>query len=369
MGGFNIEADAEVGIGGKKYDVEVDANQNGVSVDIHEHKDKGGGGSGNSGGAKSPTNSAIGKHARAYVTGRFVLELDIDRNRLPVGALVSVDGGAFKSEAVGEKVGFEGLETRSPGRQKFDDITIQVGTAMSPKFWDWLKKSVDNKYQRYDGAIVAYDYDDRERSRREFHGALISEIQFPALDAKAKQPATLTVKIAPETMAWTEGNKDHKLKMEGNDPKKQKLWVPANFRFVIDGFEDNLKWVQKVEQFSIKQNIIQNPIGNEKYVRREVGRVEYPNIAFHLPETHAKPWLKYWKEFVGEMKHDHEYHGSITYLATDCRTELMTVEFEGAGITSVSFDKHEAQSDQVRMVKVELYTEGMRLKGEPKATY
>ena len=59
------------------------------------------------------------KEARTYAATRFVLELDGQN----VGILHSVDGGHLKSEPVGEQVGGEGLVTRYPGRQKFEDIT------------------------------------------------------------------------------------------------------------------------------------------------------------------------------------------------------------------------------------------------------
>jgi phage tail-like protein len=314
-----------------------------------------------------PDISKPGKQQRAFYTGRFVLELE----NADQDMVISVDGGNFKSEAVGEKVGADGVETRYPGRQKWDDITITIGTSMSPRFWQWIKKSIENKPERRSGAIITCDFDGNERVRRDFKDALISEIQFPALDAKAKNPAFLTIKISPETMEWKEldgkrkrGNPDSPTQ---GPATKQKLWIPANFRFRLDGFpEGNMKWVQKVDQFSIKQNIINNPIGKELYIRKEAGRIEYPNLTFYVAEPYAKPWLDHWKEVVGDntKRATSERTAGIEYLSSDLGSTLMNIDFQGVGITGVSFDKHEAGNDAVRFVKVECYTETMTL--EPK---
>ena len=309
-----------------------------------------------------PSVGSPSKKQRAFFSGRFTLEIG-ERGGKAVDLVNSVDGGHFKSEAIGEQVGADGITTRYPGRQKFEDITLQVGTAMSPTFWDWIRNSLDNNYQRKNGAVVAYDFDGKERSRRTFYDALISEVGFPTLDAKAKDPAYLMVKIAPERMEWEAGSDG--ATAPRSEPSKQKLWVPSNFRFRIDGFStEMMKWVQKVDAFTLKQNIILNPIGRELYVRKEVGRVEYPNLTFYVPETYGKPWIEYWKTFVGKGEHTskNEHTAMIEYLSSDLTRVLMQIDFGGVGITGVTFDKHEAGTDSMRMYKIECYSESMKLR-------
>src|SRR4051812_41501918 len=101
-----------------------------------------------------PATEPGSKDARTYVSGRFELELDGE----VCGVLSAIDGGHFKSEAIGEQVGGEGLVTRSPGRQKFEDVTTTAGSTISPRFWKWIKSSIDNNPIRYRGAIVARDF-------------------------------------------------------------------------------------------------------------------------------------------------------------------------------------------------------------------
>jgi phage tail-like protein len=304
---------------------------------------------------------ALGKDkpSRAYANTRFVLELD---GAGPVGVLTSIDGGHFKSEPIGQQVGQEGLVTRYPGRQKWDEFTIQVGTSMAKPFWDWIQASIDLKPQRKNGAVVALDFDGYERGRRTFQNALISEIQFPALDAKAKAPAFISVKIAVEYMEYKYSSQGAKRSNPEATLAKQKQYVPANYQVNIDKVGPAIsRHVVKVDPVTIKQNIILNPIGNEKWARIEAGRIDQPMLSLYVPETYGDPWMKWWKSFVGEVEHDsgNESSGSIVYLASDCSTHLLSMEFKGIGITSVTFDKHEAGSEAIRNLKVDLYTETM----------
>lgn len=300
------------------------------------------------------------KDARTYVSGRFELELDGHS----CGVLTAVDGGHFKSEPIGEQVGGDHLVTRYPGRQKFEDITLTVGSAMSPQFWTWVKSSIDHKPSRRNGAIVARDFDNRERSRRTFKDALIAEVGFPQLDAASKGPKQVTVKISPETMSYAEGSGAQAAAGSG-DVTKQKQAIPSNFRVTIDGIDaDDTKRVSKVDAFAIKQNIITAPVGGLLYAPKEAGRMEFPTLTVYVPESHAEPWVKWWEKFVGAGEHigKNERTGSITYLDSSLTKTLLQIELQGVGITGLTFDKLDAQTDKIRQLKVDLYVESMSLK-------
>jgi phage tail-like protein len=297
------------------------------------------------------------KGSRAFAISRFILELD----GVNCGVLLSVDGGNFKSEAIAQQVGPEGLVTRYPGRQKFEDITITVGTSMAPGFWNWIASSIAMNPQRKTGAIVACDFDGNERARRSFRDALIAEIQFPACDAKAKSPAAMTVKISPEYMEYSSSMGPKRTNPE-TSLTKQKMWVPANYRLSLEKIDGGTtRHVTKIDSITIKQPIIVNPIGNMKWASLEGGRVEQPTLSVYVPETYSSPWYKWWKSFVGEMEHDpsNESTASLEFLASDCSTTLMTLSFQGVGITGLTFDKHDGGGDQIHTIKVELYTEQM----------
>jgi phage tail-like protein len=310
-----------------------------------------------------PSELSSPKKKRAYIAGRFSLELDGADTDVFVA---SVDGGNFKSEAIGEQVGGENLVTRYPGRQKFEDITLQVGTTRGKTFWEWVKHSIDGNPSRRNGAIVTRDNDHFVRARRTFIDALISEVQFPELDAKAKGPKLITVKIAPEQLRYEEKIEPPPERQEQKKDlhEPQKMAVPANFSLTVEGMDREVtRQVVKIDAFSVKQNIIDNPVGGMLYARREAGRLEFPTLSVQVPQTYAKPWMDWWQEFVGRGNHvqKNERTAAISYLDSTLGKTLLTLHLYGVGITGVSFDKHEGGSDSIRTAKVDLYVESIVL--------
>lgn len=299
---------------------------------------------------------------RTYTGGRFAFEFD---DKMSAGFVSGIDGAHFKADAVVYQQGADFHVSKYAGRAKYDDITINVGAAMSPPFWKWVASSLDGKPQRRNGALVGYDFDFCERSRRSFFSGLIAEIGFPALDGASKNSAGLTVKITPEHIEYKKGD-GHKLSgsQAQDQMTKQKRWLTSNFRFSLDRFKggDAMKSV-KVEAFTVKQNVIDNPVGNEKYSRKEVGRLELPNIVVTFPESQMEEWMKWWDESVAKGNRKDQYTtGVITYYASDMSTELMHIELAGVSLLSIELDKYEAHKEAIATAKATLNIEGLALK-------
>lgn len=299
----------------------------------------------------------------AYSAGRFTLELDGKGEQ--AGFVTGIDGGHFKTAgAVSSMVGAGNYVTRYTGKPAYDDITITVGMAMSSRFWAWVKSSLDNKPERRNGALVSYDFNSKERARRTFYGALISEVGFPALDAGARSAAALNVKIAPERIEFKNGD-GSSLQAAGalNQLQKQKMWLTCNFRFELERFkgDDSLRHC-KIEAFTVKQNVIANPIGYELDTRKEVGRLELPQIVVSFPEARVENWLKWWNTAVAQGNRKDQYTtGMIAYLASD-QSELMRIELEGVSLASIEVDKYEAGKESIAMAKATLNIERLTLK-------
>ncbi|MCU1280194.1 MAG: hypothetical protein JWM53_3740 [bacterium] len=303
-----------------------------------------------------------------YTGGRFAFEFD---DKHPEGFVSGIDGAHFKSEPVSYQQGADRFVSKYAGRAKYDDITINVGAAMSPPFWKWVASSLEGKPQRRNGALVGYDFDFHERSRRSFRDGLIAEIGFPALDAASKSSATLAIKITPEFVEYKKGDGGQLTGGQAQDQMtKQKRWLTSNFRFRLDRFKnsDAMRSV-KVEAFTVKQNVIDNAVGSEKWARKAVGRLELPQIVVTFPESQMEEWMKWWDDTVAKGNRKGQYtHGLITYLANDLRTELMHVELTGVSLLSVELDKYEAHKEAMASAKATLNVEGLTLKMEPKGT-
>lgn len=317
---------------------------------------------------------AASTKTRPYISSRFVLELDDAHAGQFMGTLQTIEGGTFKSELLEEKVGSTGAVTKYPGRPKFEDVTVTVGMAMAPRFWEWIEKSFSYDARRADGSLVALDYNNREQWRRRFTGALIREVSFPTLDGAAKEPAYLTVKFSVESIKEeTSGN--NKYPGEQNAPnewERQRMWLPSMFTFKVDGISKDPSETCKIDSFSVKQEIIENPIGMFLENQKEPGRVDFPSLAVTILQRDAGPWVKWWDELVREGKHEtsRQRNGHIWYLSRDdvgsgnlTRKPLLTLDLFGVTILGLGPVKHDSKQQQLQKVKLDLACERIALKG------
>jgi phage tail-like protein len=298
---------------------------------------------------------------RGYTAGRYALEID----GIMAGWLHSAEGGHATSDVVNEKIGPDRLQRKNTGNVKYEDITLTCGTGMSKGFYEWLKATLDRQYQRKNGAIVSCDYNYKELSRREFHNALITEIGFPALDAASKDAAKMTIKFRPEfTRTQTTTGGAAKAALPANVQKK---WLPSNFRLQIPGLDCTK--VNKVEAITVKQKVVENPIGQVRDYQKEPANVESPNLIITLPEANAAGFLNWQKDFVisGKSNKAAEKTGQLTYLTEDLRETLFTLNFHGLGIFKLTHDKVEAHNEQMARVKAEMYCESIQFSYGPAA--
>jgi len=319
--------------------------------------------------------AATSKKNRPYISSRFVLELDDGGGASQyVGTIQSIEGGGFKSDVVDEKVGRESLVMKYSGRPKFEDVTIQVGMVMAPRFWKWLKNSFRYDAKRCNGAMVALDYDNRERWRRNFYDALIKEVTFPTLDGAAKEPAYLQVKFSVENIKEQGGSRasyQHPAEQQNKDEwEKQRQWLPSMFTFRVDNFSPDKVETVKIDSFTIKQEVIDNPVGGLLQASKEPGRIDFPNLSVTILQRDADPWMKWWDEFVRAGKHEQSKQktGHISYLSREAAAggaligkPLLTLDIFGIGILGVSPVKHDSKQAQLQKVKLDLYCESMDL--------
>lgn len=305
--------------------------------------------------------------ARSYVNSRFYLELGRD----PSGWLFSADGGHVQTESVNERMAGGFPVRKHAGNVKVDDITVSCGTGMTSQFYDWIVNSMNYQHERKDGAIVHTNYDFKETVRQNFQRALITEIGLPALDAASKDSAKMTIKFSPEMCEIEYSGGTQKMRAVPMDPPKQKLWTPANFRVRIDGLDDACRKISKVEAISIKQNVVENTIGERLIFDKEPAQIDFPNVILTLPESDAEKWYKWHKEFVveGKSHSTSEKQGAIEYLSADLKSTLFTLGLENLGIIKFTPDKAESGGEKIRNVKIEMYCEKMNLKYENRATY
>jgi hypothetical protein len=293
---------------------------------------------------------------RSYVGNRFCLEL---QNRA-AGWLLSAEGGLASTETVHEWLSNGYPARKHAGNVKVDDITVNCGTAMSQQFYEWLKTSIEYKHERKQGSIITGNYDFKEVVRQDFFEALITEVGLPGVDATSKDACKFSIKFSPEYTEHKFANGGQSILPTPTAADKQKQWQASNFRLSIDGMD--CRKTSKVEPLTIKQNIVDNTIGERLIYQKEPSQIEFPPVVFFIPESQAEPWYKWYDDFVcrGNSSPDKEKQGQLEYLSPDCATTLFLVEFNNLGILKFTPDKHDSSSEKIRYVKIELYCEQMK---------
>jgi len=291
---------------------------------------------------------------RSYAAAHFGLELDGSDS---VGLFRSIEGGGVRADVMTYQNGGDYLRMRQLGKPKFEDIKVQVGMAMSQPFYAWIENFVAGKAVRKTGAIVAADFYYNERARREFDGAMIKELTFPKLDAADKNAAYMSIGLAVESIVFKPGKAQKLPHPAGFDT--QKLWTACNFSFFLEGFGDACRRVTKVDSFTVKQNIIEYHMGGQRAAVKTPSGIDFPNIAFYVPEADADLFVKHMQKRVVAGEVPGKLHGQIQTFDNE-RRALFTLEYTGADILSVTPDRSDSSSEEIKQVKVELYTEGMK---------
>ena len=296
---------------------------------------------------------------RSFVGRYYELVLDGDES---VGFVSSVDYGGIKGELLAQPVGGHAYKVKHVHNPTIEPITVKVGMTMSKAFFDWIEKSWAGEVMRKNGSIITYDHDLKPVYEFQFFEALILETTIPALDGSSKDAFYITVKFQPERA-------EHKSESSGSRrtarlPPRQKAYSPANFVVDIEGLE--VKRVNKVEQFVVKQNVKPVTTGADWMYQLEPTGLEYPNLTLTFSMVNAESWIKWHREFIldGTNTRTKEKTGSITLLSTDLKKELFEIDLRALGIVNLVTEKSDnsAQTDVVRRVKAELYCEEMQFK-------
>src|SRR4051812_3375841 len=237
---------------------------------------------------KGPMAGTNAKQPRVYAAAHFGLELD---GKKDLGLFRSIEGGGVKADVMTYQHGTSYERWRALGKQKYEDIKLQVGMAMSEPFYQWIENFFAGTPMRKDGAILAADFYYRERARRNFTDALIKELAFPKLDASDKNPAYMNVTLAVEDIKFVKGDGNKITQPVGHDD--QKLWTSCNFELSLDGLGAACKRVSKIDAFTIKQTILEYNMGGALAATKTPSQIDFPQISFYVPEADAGPFFEH----------------------------------------------------------------------------
>jgi hypothetical protein len=296
---------------------------------------------------------------RSYTSGHFELLID---GHASTAYLKSVDGGFAKAQLIDEPVGPQNERVKHTSVVDIDPFTIDFGISGANDILRWIQGSWNKKYGRRNGTVSHANFNLKKTFEHEFREALITETSFPALDGSSKEAAYMKIKIQPE---YVKARKLAGTEMaQGNLGTKQKMWMASGFRLNIDGI-DEMKYTNKVEAFTIKQGIKKLYTGQERFPQIEPTKIEFPNITGTIALEYADKLLKWHDDYVmkGQSDPKAQKTGSIEFLTPQRDKTIFSINMYEVGLQSVQVLASQANQDQIKRVKFELYVGRMDLDG------
>ena len=296
--------------------------------------------------------------SRPYSGGFFQLALDGDKTTV---YLKNVDGGSVEQEIMSERFGETQYAITHASVAQIKDVTFEFGMAGANTALKWIKDSWTKQYDRRSGQIDHADFNGVIKYSDEFSNALIAETIFPELDGKSNKPAYMKVKFTPESVG--------PIPPQGNlDPTggtKQKLWTSNCFRFLIDGV-DGMEFTNKLDTFTVKQNIKKMGMGNHRYQEIMPLRVEFPKITGTIAESYAGGLREWAKKYLHKGKKDPKAQktGSLEFLAPDKDQVLFRINMYQMSLKLLETAQSQANEPDIKRLKFTLQVERMELDGQ-----
>jgi T4-like virus tail tube protein gp19 len=285
----------------------------------------------------------MGHTTRSFLPGHFLLELE----GVPAGYVRNVQGGGAVAEVVQEKAGADHIVRKHIGGVRYDDIVLTYGAGLSKAFYEWVDRTASMQHDRHDGAVVVFDNSNKELSRLDWYGGLITHIEFPALDAASTDSFSMTIKITPErTQRGTGGGSQSVV------AKAQKNWLTNDFRITINGLEDACKHVSRIESIALAPKAVKNYTGERRDYTVEPGVVELGNLVVTLAESHAKGFYDWFEDFAVKGNSSNEKNGSL-------ESGSFFLKLDNLGIIAITGPSKEPGA-MIRKIKAEMYCESIR---------
>jgi len=119
--------------------------------------------------------------------------------------------------------------------------------------------------------------------------------------------------------------------------------------------------VSKIDSFTVKQNILEYIGGGMRFPTKQPSQIDFPNISFYVPEADVQPFLdQFKKDGIDGNPHAHSTkRAGMLEVWDNSKAPIFQLDFYEADIVSVTPDKLDATTEEIKMYKIELYCERM----------
>lgn len=266
------------------------------------------------------------------------------------GFVNSVEGGSAYGELARQAVAPAYIVHTHITGVKYEDVIVTCGTGMEKEFYDAVKAMCAHNIIRRDASVQQVDAMGNIVTQLDILSSVLSEVSFPALDASSKEVGRLTAKLTPDLTRRKAGSG----KLQVTPKAGAKQWLNCNFRVTIPGIDCST--VSKVGALTITQEMVASAVG-QQHNPQAASKVDYPNLALTLSESHAQNFYDWHQDFViiGRNTPDKLKQATLEILAPDLKSPLFTLTFRELGIFRLDTEKADAGSENIRRVRAEMY--------------
>jgi hypothetical protein len=297
---------------------------------------------------------------RSYTAGHFEMQID---GHTTTAYLKTVDGGFVRAALMDEPIGPDNHRIKHTSVVEIEPFAVDFGISGANGVLKWIQDSWRKEYGRRSGQITHANFDLYQTFEHEFYDALITETTFPALDGASKESAYIKIKVQPERVVSKKGGGGGG-RLQSNMGAKQKLWMCSGFRLKIDGVTD-IEYANKIDSFTIKQGVHKFYTGEDRFPQIEPTKIEFPAITGTISVGYADGLIKWYDQYVVKGMADPKAQkgGSLEFLAPDRNEVLFRITFAEVGLHHLSMVQSQANADQIKRMKFELYIGKMDLDG------
>jgi len=228
------------------------------------------------------------------------------------GFVHSAEGGGVRGEVVAQR-GPDYFDRKHLANLLYEELVLRLDFSLHRTVYTWVAETLTGRAPRRDVSLADVDRDGKVSSQRDFSHVLVTEVGFPALDGSSKDPAYLTLRLAPEyTRTGTPTARPGK-------PSPGIPWRTGDYRLEIPGLDCTK--VRAVGALTVVQAPGSDSTGEGRDPARLPTRLVFPDLTLTLPESSAQTWLAWHDDFLlkGNNTGENERQGTLTFFSSDQR--------------------------------------------------
>ncbi|MFO1053736.1 MAG: hypothetical protein U1F36_16090 [Planctomycetota bacterium] len=282
------------------------------------------------------------------------------RGRVAVsaGSVVEADGRAFSILRYqgGDAVGEVSSQRDPSGRKRISAVRYSP-VVMQCEVEDaapWIREAVGGR-NLFNFAVAQIDGEGKVLGKLSIENAVLSRVEFPALEASSKDIYRVDLTFQPGRTAYSSGGE-----MKASANSKAKRPIASNFRVTVGSLDCSR--VSSVGAFTISFDVQQQQASTGMSRIRSSGASapQFGDLVLKLGDAAAQPFYDWHRDAVIEQKADNKpVTASIELLSADMKNTLFRIDFSGVGIFACR--RLPAESERPAMAQPEMFVEGVSI--------